>query len=64
VLLAGGFPPATAGNPRPYGMPPFATVFNDDEAAAVTSYIRVNWGNHAEPVSTFEVQRYRGGLRE
>jgi mono/diheme cytochrome c family protein len=45
-------------------MPPFATVFNDDEAAAVTSYIRVNWGNHAEPVSTFEVQRYRGGLRE
>ena len=64
VILAGGFPPATFGNPRPYGMPPFASMLNDDEVAAVASTIRSSWGNHADPVSTFEVQRYRGGLRE
>jgi mono/diheme cytochrome c family protein len=64
VLLAGGFPPATAGNPRPYGMPPFATVLSDDEVAEVASYVRLAWGNRALPVSAFEVQRYRGGLKE
>ncbi|HBF49155.1 MAG TPA: alcohol dehydrogenase, partial [Massilia sp.] len=26
VVLNGGFAPATAGNPRPYGMPPFSHV--------------------------------------
>jgi mono/diheme cytochrome c family protein len=64
VILAGGFAPATSGNPRPYGMPPFASLLNDDEVAAVASTIRGSWGNHADPVSTFDVQRYRVGLRE
>ena len=26
IVLRGGFPPATAGNPRPFGMPPFASA--------------------------------------
>jgi len=64
VLLAGGFPPATAGNPRPYGMPPFASVLTDAEVAAVASYVRLSWGNRGLPISTFEVARYRVGLRE
>ena len=29
IVLHGGFPPTTAGNPRPFGMPPFATVLSD-----------------------------------
>jgi mono/diheme cytochrome c family protein len=45
-------------------MPPFATMLNDEEVAALASTIRSNWGNHGREVSTFEVQRYRGGLRE
>lgn len=61
VVLGGGFPPATAGNPRPYGMPPFATVLPDDDLAALLSYLRSAWGHQAGPISTFEINRYRSG---
>ena len=60
VVLGGGFPPATAGNPRPYGMPPYATVLSDADVAAVISYVRGAWGNGAAPVSEFAVSRQRG----
>jgi len=61
VVLAGGYPPATAGNPRPFGMPPYATVFSDAEVAAVLTYIRASWGNRAAPVSELSVAQQRGG---
>lgn len=60
VVVEGGYAPATAGNPRPHGMPPFATVLNGEEIAAVVSYIRGSWGNAAPPVSALEVSRHRG----
>ena len=63
IVLRGGFPPTTAGNPRPFGMPPFATVLSDEEVAAVLSHVRGTWGNHAAPVSTLEVARFRGSAR-
>jgi mono/diheme cytochrome c family protein len=59
IVLSGGYLPATAGNPRPYGMPPFSPVMSDEEIAAVLTYVRNAWGNHGGPVSAFEVQRYR-----
>jgi mono/diheme cytochrome c family protein len=59
VVLNGGFPPSTAGNPRPFGMPPFATVLSDADVAAVISHIRGSWGNHAAPVSEFSVSQQR-----
>ena len=59
MVLNGGYPPGTAGNPRPYGMPPYRLTLNDDEVAAVVSYIRNSWGNHAGFVSPVEVDRYR-----
>ena len=49
ITLNGGFPPSTRGNPRPYGMPPFAHVMSDDEVAAVVTYIRGAWGNRPCP---------------
>ena len=61
IVLGGGFPPATAGNPRPYGMPPFATALGDSDIAAVLTMIRRNWGNSGTPVTTGDVHRYRGG---
>jgi len=61
-VLGGGFPPATAGNPRPYGMLPFAMVLSNEDIGAVVSYIRSAWGNEGALVSSFDVQRYRGGL--
>jgi mono/diheme cytochrome c family protein len=64
VVLSGGYLPATAGNPRPYGMPPFAHVLDDAAVAAVVSYIRSAWGNRAGPVSQLQVMRSRAGEGE
>ena len=61
AVLAGGYLPATAGNPRPYGMPPFAHVLSDAEIAAVVSYIRSAWGNSGRPVSQLQVMQHRSG---
>ena len=60
MVLVGGFPPSTEGNPRPYGMPPFAYDLSDQEVAAVVTYIRQSWGNSAAPVSPIEVGASRG----
>lgn len=64
MVLNGGYPPATTGNPRPYGMPPFGPVLNDDDVAAVVTYVRSAWGNRAVPVSAPEVRRYRAAPAE
>jgi mono/diheme cytochrome c family protein len=60
VVLRGGFLPETAGNPRPFGMPPFATVLSDSDVADLLTHLRSSWGHRAAPVSTLEVSRYRG----
>ena len=59
IVLNGGYAPATAGNPRPYGMPPFVLELNDADVAAVLTHLRSSWGNHANPVSELEVNRIR-----
>ena len=59
VVLGGGYLPATAGNPRPHGMPPFAQMLGDADIAAVLSYVRNSWGNAAAPVKPHEVSRHR-----
>jgi len=61
VVLGGGYPPATEGNPRPFGMPPYVMLLNDADVAAVLTHIRTSWGNQAAPVSEFDVSRQRGG---
>jgi mono/diheme cytochrome c family protein len=64
ILLAGGYAPSTAGNPRPFGMPPFVHVLNDDDIAAVTTYIRNAWGNQAASVTAADVVRQRRGVMQ
>jgi mono/diheme cytochrome c family protein len=59
VVLHGGFPPSTRGNPRPFGMPPFATVLSDADVAAVLSHVRASWGNNAPAVSELAVTQQR-----
>jgi mono/diheme cytochrome c family protein len=59
MVLNGGYPPGTAGNPMPYGMPPFAQRLSDDEVAAVVTYIRTSWGNRGAPVTARQANELR-----
>ena len=59
IVLGGGFAPATAGNPQPFGMPPFVLVLDDQQVAAVISHIRTSWGNEADAIMPLEVNRIR-----
>jgi len=59
MVLNGGIPPGTAGNPTPYGMPPFAQTLSDDEIAAVVTYIRAGWGNRGSAVSAAQANELR-----
>ncbi|RYX97790.1 MAG: cytochrome c [Comamonadaceae bacterium] len=61
IVLNGGYAPATAGNPRPFGMPPFVLVLNDQEVATLLTYVRQSWGNRAEAVTQFEVHHVKTG---
>ncbi|RYF56752.1 MAG: c-type cytochrome, partial [Comamonadaceae bacterium] len=57
IVRQGGYLPATAGNPRPHGMPPFGHVLEDAEIAAVLSYVRGSWGNTGAELSLGDVAR-------
>lgn len=57
LTLDGGFPPSTAGNPFPHGMPPFSQSLSRPDIAAVLTYVRSEWGNDAPAVSAVEVER-------
>jgi mono/diheme cytochrome c family protein len=59
VIRLGGFMPTTAGNRQPFGMPPYGQVLNDNEIAAVATFIRQSWGNSAAPVSALDVLRVK-----
>jgi mono/diheme cytochrome c family protein len=59
MVLNGGYPPGTAGNPMPYGMPPFAQLLSDNEVAAVVTYIRTSWGNRGTAVSPQQANELR-----
>lgn len=59
AILHGGFAPSTAGNPRPFGMPPFKQSLREPEIAAVATFVRQSWGHTAAPVSALDVHRAR-----
>jgi mono/diheme cytochrome c family protein len=51
MVLNGGYPPQTAGNPRPYGMPPFAQILSDADIAAVVTSVRAAPSSAGETVA-------------
>ena len=59
MVLNGGYPPGTAQNPMPYGMPPFAQNLSDDDVAAVVTYIRSSWGNRGSAISARQANELR-----
>jgi mono/diheme cytochrome c family protein len=59
VIVYGGYLPCTGGNPRPYGMQPFSHELDDNDIAALLTFMRGAWGNDAPVVSALQVLRYR-----
>ncbi len=59
LIVSGGFTPSTAGNPRPFGMPPFGQDLSDADIAAVASFVRSRWGDGAGRVLPLDVQKVR-----
>lgn len=44
-----------------HGMPPFADVLNDQQVAAITTYVMNSWGNSFGVVTPAQVASLRGG---
>lgn len=59
VILEGGFGPATAGHPQPFGMPPFGPVLTPEEVAAVATFIRRQSNDAASEVRPLDVLKLR-----
>ena len=62
TVLHGGYGPATAGHPRPFGMPPFVLELEDREIAAVLTHLRTALqtdARKAKEVTPLQVNRVR-----
>jgi mono/diheme cytochrome c family protein len=59
IIIAGGRAAATETRPTAPAMPSLGYRLNDDEIAAVVTYVRNSWGNAAAPVSTDTVRDLR-----
>lgn len=62
TVLYGGYGPATAGHPRPFGMPPFVLELEDREIAAVLTHLRTALqtdARKASEVTPLQVNRVR-----
>jgi mono/diheme cytochrome c family protein len=64
VVLRGALSVGTDKAPTAAAMPAFGWILNDDDVAAVVTYIRNSWGNSAPPVSASDVGKTRQTLIE
>lgn len=64
IVLDGTRSVGTQGAPTSPAMPGFAWILNDNEAAAVLTYIRNSWGNAAPAVDSGQVNDVRKSLTQ
>jgi mono/diheme cytochrome c family protein len=64
IVLDGAAIPATPAKPTGLEMPAFKAKLDDAQVAAVVSYIRNAWGNHAGAVSEGDVAKVRNQIRQ
>lgn len=64
IVLRGGLSVGTKQAPTAAAMPAFAWVMDNDQTAALLTYIRNSWGNAAPAVSADEVGKERTALVE
>lgn len=62
VILAGAQTPSTAKAPSVLPMPGFAARLNDDEVAALATFVRGGWSNRAAAVDAGDVRKVRATL--
>lgn len=61
-VLAGSRKVPTDKAPTPLGMPAYEWKLNDQQVAAVLTYVRSSWGNQASPVKADDVAKLRKKL--
>jgi mono/diheme cytochrome c family protein len=64
VVLRGASGVGTPKAPTAAAMPAFAWVLNDDQVAAVVTYIRNSWSNSAPAVTAGDAKKARSTLAE
>jgi len=62
ILVEGARTVPTEARPTPSSMPAFGWKLNNDELAAVATFVRNAWGNAASPVSAEQVRSLRKQL--
>lgn len=60
VVLYGGMPVTSAGNPRPHSMPPFVQQLDSAQIAAVVNHIRRTWGAQDSQLTAEDVESMHG----
>ncbi len=60
LVLYGGSPATTPGNPRPYSMPPFVQQLDAAEIAAVVNYTRARFGGRDTRLGVADVEAMHG----
>ncbi len=60
IVLYGGMAPTTAGNPRPYSMPPFVQQLSAAEIAAVINYVRHDWAGQPSGLTASDIASMHG----
>jgi len=62
IILEGAKTAATAQRPTTSAMPAYGWKLDDQQIAAVATYVRNSWGNKAGPVASDMVSRMRGAI--
>ncbi|HEU4663004.1 MAG TPA: c-type cytochrome [Dokdonella sp.] len=60
LVLYGGMPVTTAGEPRPHSMPPFVQQLDAGEIAAVVNHVRRRWGARDSRLTAADVESMQG----
>ena len=62
IILGGSRLPSTAAAPSALAMPPFGWRYNDEDIAALATFVRGSWGNGGSAVTSTEVAAIRKSL--
>lgn len=64
LVLSGSAMPSTGTDPTPMAMPGFGARLSDQDIAEVITFIRGNWGNHADVVTAAQVNAVRTAVHQ